>query len=421
MAEFAESPQLNVVLNTWLLLYIHNQEPSAHTLGGLPNDFLTRGAASLLILDHVICDEDGLSTEAAMPWVSTHIFNVLRAEGLLRPERLRLRYSDATLDRLRETGLIRWAEDTMAAELAKITSGAVATIDLELPASLRWLNSVMFTGINLPNALHYDYHESHFSNLSLSAQQLPMQMESAISETLTADDQAVKASRLMAALKIALPDFQLLPPITSMIGRKALYENIRDEKRMMYRYVYGDLAHPEYERFRSSGEFKRRDALIDNKIRFKQADENLEILLRVREATADIRPLAQQKIAAVVNGTLSLEAVEDELERIRFVIDYALKLETKTRDMHILAGAKALLGAGETLASLNHPVAGLNATMSFAEAFHHWRESVESREFGVEVRRQFPLAWIAGVHTREREKAEKRSRKRPNSVKRSGA
>lgn len=143
--------------------------------------------------------------------------------------------------------------------------------------------------------------------------------------------------------------------------------------------------------------------------------------MRVREATADIRALAQQKIAAVVNGTLSLETIEDELERVRFVIEYALRLETKTRDMHILAGAKTLLGAGETLASLYHPAAGLNATMSFAEAFHHWRESVESKEFRAEVRRQFPLAWIAGVHTRERERADKRSRKRSNSAKKSGA
>jgi hypothetical protein len=161
MTRVAETPQLNVVLNTWLLLYIHNEDPSAHTLGGLPNDFLTRGAASLLVFDHVICDEDGLSTEAAMPWVSSHIFNVLRAEGLLRPERLRRHYSDATLTRLRDAGLIRWAEETMATELAKIRTGAIATVDLELPASLRWLNSVMFSGIQLFNTLHYDYHDSH--------------------------------------------------------------------------------------------------------------------------------------------------------------------------------------------------------------------------------------------------------------------
>jgi hypothetical protein len=239
-------------------------------------------------------------------------------------------------------------------------------------------------------------------------------------EALNAEDQALRASRLMAALKIALPDFQLLPPITSTIGRKALYENVRDEKRMMYRYVYGDIEHPEYERFRSSGEFKRRDAFVDNKVRFKEADKNLEVLLRVRNATADIRPLAQQKIAAVVSGTVPLESVEDELERIRFVIEYALKLETKTRDLHILAGAETLLAAGETLAALLHPAAGLHATKSFADAFHLWRESTESEEFRAEVRRQFPLAWIAGVHKREREKVEHRSGRRRQSPKRRG-
>jgi hypothetical protein len=81
--------QLNIVLSTWFLLYINEPSSGVRTFGGLPNDFLTRGAASLLILDHVICDEDGLATESAMPWVSSHIFKALRDENLLRPERLR--------------------------------------------------------------------------------------------------------------------------------------------------------------------------------------------------------------------------------------------------------------------------------------------------------------------------------------------
>jgi len=225
----------------------------------------------------------------------------------------------------------------------------------------------------------------------------------------------------MAALKIALPDFQLLPPITSTVGRKALHDNIRDEKRMMYRYVYGDITHPEYEHFRSSGDFPRRDAFVDNKARFKQADENLEVLLRVRNATAGVRPLAQRKIAAVVNGVVPLESMEGELEQIRFIIEYALKLETKTRDLHILAGAETLLAAGETLAARHHPTAGLQAAKSFADAFHLWRESVESKEFSAEVQRQFPLAWIAGVHKRERERVEKRSGGRRQKAKRGGA
>jgi hypothetical protein len=402
------SSQLNVVLNTWFLLRIHQTSSDVHTLGGLPNDFLTRGAASLLILDRAICDEGGLATEAAMPWVSSHIFKVLRAENLLCPEPLHQKYSGAVAKRLEDTGLLSWARKAMCEELVKIKQGDVADEELRLPSTLRWLNSVMFMGVDLPDTLHYDYQENHFGALSLAAQQLTSSVTPHIVETEIAEDQMVKASRLLAALSIALPDFTLLPPIASETARQALKENIRKESRMMYRYVYGDFPHSDYEQFRSSEEFRRRDSIIDDIQRFREADRNLETIFRVRAKTAAVRPHAQQVIRDVVNGSRSLDEVRSELDTVRSTIEDALDHETKARDLHIVAGAMFLLGAVEAWKGDLGP----HTALAFLEAANMFCEANEVKRRHTELGRKFPLAWIAGLHRRERDKLERKPRSR---------
>ncbi len=399
----SSSPPLNVVLNTWFLLHVHHASFDVQTLGGLPNDFLTRGAASLLIVDQAICDEGGLATEAAMPWVSSHIFKTLHAENLLRPAPLQHNYSSAVFRRLEDTGLLSWARKAMREELGKIKQGDVADEELELPSTLRWLNSVMFMGVDLPDTLHYDYQENHFGALSLAAQQLTNSVAPHIVETEITEDQMTRASRLFAALSIALPDFALLPPIVDKAAQEALKENMRKESRMMYRYVYGDFPHSQYERFRTGEEFRQRDSIIDNAQRFREADKNLEALFRVRSKTAAVRPHAQRVIRNVVNGSCSLEDMRSELETIRSTIEDALEHETKARDLHIIAGATFLLGAVETMTGHFGPFA-LSAALSFAKAAHAFREATEVRRRHEELGREFPLAWIAGLYKREREK-----------------
>ncbi len=417
-----QTPTFNVALNTWLLLYINNVDPAARTFGGLPNDFLVHGAASLLVLDHIICDDDGLSTEAAMPWVSSHIFKALRAENLLRPRRFREGYSNTVLSHLREAGLLEWARHAMRAELARIKEGDVATKDLELPSTLRWLNSVMFTGIDLPNTLHYDYHENHFSNLSLAASGITRTVAPSIKEAVDAEDQAVRATRLFAALSIALPDFQLLPPIIGAPARAALRENITQEKRMMYRYVYGDFSHPEYERFRKGTDFTRRDAIVDSSWRFRQADANMDLLLRIRSRTADVRPHAQRAIAEVVKGARSLEDVANELLMFRTAVEEAIAHESKPQTLRIIAGGRVLLGAIQGLTAIitMHAAGFLEAGREFIEAAHAWREAMVVKKSQETLGRQHPLAWIAVIREQETARSKRsahRDSKRPSKSK----
>ena len=397
------SAPLNIVLNTWFLLQAREEEASTRTFGGLPNDFLTLGASSLFIVDQVICDEDGLATEAAMPWVSSYIFKELQAQKVLRPERLRANYSVAVLSRLNETGLLSWAQEAMRQELLKIDSGNVSDADLTLPSAFRWLNAVMFMGVDLPDTLHYDYQENHFSALSVAAQRLTTVVAPPIGEALVAEDQAERSRRLLAVLRVALPDFALLPPITDQKARAALRENIEREKRQMYRYIYGAMPHWEYERLRKGPGFEERDKIIDSKARFGQAEKNLELLFRVRDKTTKIRPYAQRVIRDVVEGRRPVEDVQRELQTIRSTIEDALKREAKIRGIEVLAGAHALLGAVELVAGHNN-MALLYGSLGFSEAALAFREASETREMRGELGREFPLAWIAGQVDRERKK-----------------
>jgi hypothetical protein len=298
----------------------------------------------------------------------------------------------------------------MRDELARINIGDIATKDLKLPSTLRWLNSVMFSGLDIPGALHYDYQENHFSNLSLSALELTGAVAPPVIVKGLAQDHARKAERLLSALAIVLPDFRLLPPIKGSIGKAALHENIFQEKRTMYRYVYGDLSHAEYERFRSGPSFAERDRLVDSAERFREADRNIEILLRARQRTASVRPFAQQVIAEVVDGTRSLQDVETELATVRSVVEDAIAREKKTQALQVIAGGEVLLGAAETLAVTHEPLAAFPAALSFGHAVHAWQEATHLKGQQTSLGRRFPLAWIAGVHKQEREKAVRKGR-----------
>lgn len=408
------SAPLSLALNTWLLLRARDWDPDTRTVGGLPNDFLTRGAASLLVVDHVVCDEDGLAAEGAMPWVSTTIFKRLCEVNLLRPQPFRRMLSPDVLQRLETAGLFALAREVMHRELGRIERGEVATEALDLPPILRWINSVMFTGIDEPATLLYDYHDAHFANVSLPSQGTLRELGPALRETAAAEEHSRKTERLVAALNIVVPEFSLLPPIATNVGRAALRENLREEKRMMYRYIYGAMPHSAYEQFRSKGDFKERDAVVDSIERFREAERNIDILLRVREATADVRRMAQISIRAVVEGRRELEDVRQQLKWARGFIDEALAREQHVGMLRVLGGAEAVLGLTRVGASLlgseqQQPglgiVAVVEALKPFLDAGKQFEELSRVKELLASIGRRYPLAWLAGVYRRERERA----------------
>lgn len=413
----ALAPPAELVLNTWFLLNLNDRPADGVTLGGLPNDFLGLGAACLLIFDRVICDHGGLVTEAAMPWVSSRIFTALHREGVLAPTLFDALYSESVRATLEESGLIEWARRRAHEELALIDSNNIATDDLSIPPDLRWFNSVMFMGIDLPGALHYDYHENHFSNLRSSWRPDARLTSPLSSASEGASLNLRQTDRMLAALRIAMPEFELLPPLGDRSAREAIRENIREEKRMMYRYVYGALPHEEFEAFRSSDTFAARDRLIDSASRFRAADINLGILFRVRQQTKDLRPHAQRLIRDVALGTRQLNDVTVELNAVRLAIDDALRREAQARDIQVLGGLEATLNVLEVIQAASNPASALlYATKAGTTAKREIDEAKATSAYLEALGRKHPLAWIAGAVRRE-QSATPRARDRASSAK----
>lgn len=405
------TPPLTVALNTWLLLRTCDQGREPRPMGGLPNDFLTKGAATLLLVDHVVCDEEGLASEGVNPWVSTRLFERLREAKLLQPRPYRTMLSADVLEHLDAGGLFALARSLMASELGRIERGEVATEGLTLPPLLRWINSVMFTGIDEPATLHYDYHDAYFANVSLTSQEILRELGPSLRETAVSQEHSRKTARLLEALSILVPDFSLLPRIATTAGRAALRENLREEKRMLFRYIYGGMPREEYERFRRTDDFNRRDAIVDSDERIRQAERNLDVLLRVREQTAEVRRFAQKRIRAVIDGRREIDDVRQELRFARGWIEEALEKERGTRSLRVVGGAEALLGLahlGEVL--LPHQrqeqleLHLFEAVHAFAGvAAERFGERSGMRELLASIGRRFPLAWIAAAHRRERD------------------
>jgi hypothetical protein len=315
------------------------------------------------------------------------------------------------LGNLDAAGLFALARSVMARELGRIERGEVATEGLNLPPILRWINSVMFSGIDEPATLLYDYHDAYFANVSLDSQGVLRKLGPSLRETAVSQERSRETARLLEALSILVPDFSLLPPIATTAGRAALRENIREEKRMLFRYIYGGVFREAYERFRRTDDFKRRDAIVDSNERIRQAELNIDVLLRVREQTADVRRIAQTRIQAVIEGRREIDDVRQELRWARGLIEEALEKERPKRALQVVAGTKALLGLAylgdAILAKLRgeRPEMPLfEAVKSFAEvAAERYGERSGMRELLTSIGRRFPLAWIAAVHRRERD------------------
>jgi len=259
----------------------------------------------------------------------------------------------------------------------------------------------MATGIDLPGCLHYDWQENHFRALTAEASAVTRRIAVPVEEATRAEETSTRTNRFLEALAIVLPAFSLLPPITDPTARAALALNIEAEKRMMYRYIYGGLSHPEYEAFRSGTAFQTRDRLIDSAERFHQAERNLTILLETRELTKEVRPHAQRVILDVVNGTRSIEDVRSELEHVRAIIEAALEAMPTTTSLYVTSSAQFVLGlleGAESLSGHGSPIVAMQSLKALFEALHGVHQAKRTAEFYSFLGRQYPLSWIAAVH-----------------------
>jgi hypothetical protein len=311
MADTERAPQLDLALSAWFMMYLHD-EPRGRP-GGLPNDFLSHGAAALLLFDHLLCDQEAFDSECAFRniWLSSDLLHQLKASDLLRTVDMRASLSPTVLEELRRTGVHDELMTAMERERTRILQDHVRGRDLALLPAVTELNHYLFAKLDLPRCVRYEWQESHFrTSPSAPARRPRTTAAGAPAEALQTEQQLVSS-----LLKLVLPDFHLLPPVPKgSQAAKALKRNVQEERPTLYRWIYGDPEMPQerYQELRRGSVFLEGDRIIDAERR-PIAFQNLELLMNVRERTTDVRSGVQKIFKDVLDGTRQPSDVAKEL------------------------------------------------------------------------------------------------------------
>lgn len=397
----ASKSGLQLVLNTWLTMYLHDGERGRP--GGLPNDFLTHGSAALLLFDSVICDREAFEAEQAFKgiWLSSDLFAALQSEGVLQLADFKREFlTTEFLEHLDREGYKQAALEVMEREAHSIRESKGSLGRLALPSLLTWLNHYMFMGLRLPNHLRYEWQEHHFKPTpDLPRAALPGGVSSVgENDTLAIGKDVEASSRLMKAVGALLPEFQLLPPLPAKgAARQALRQNIRLEKPALYRWIYGDPEIPRerYQEIRRQAAFRRLDARIDEGRR-AVAFQNLDLLLEVRSRTRDLRAGVQTIFRQVADGTKELRDVQAEIAEFTDAVESRLPSTRRIAVDVALAGTGLAVKVAGVVASLaGAATVGVPATaLGFGlGAYGFWSRYTKRRDYKA-LRQDYPLAWL---------------------------
>jgi predicted DNA binding CopG/RHH family protein len=299
-AQLTESPfdrkrPLSLALSTWFISHLRGTPP-----GGLPNDFLRYGAPSLLVFDDLLVDRNAFESEMTFAdrWISSYVFKLLDAEGLLRKSDMPTAIPEQALALLAPR-----ANYLIDEELTRLASRTEESV--RIPAELLAANRALFDELRLPNALRYDWHEAHMKERA-----------AVLSSSATASTTADREPDVLPILTAILPKFELIPRLTPQ-QTALMRQNLRDEQHALYRWMYGADTRENYQDFRRTSTFAARDQMIDSDARRRITEENFARLQRVRENSRDLRAGVQEVMIDVITGERTIRDVRTELNQFR--------------------------------------------------------------------------------------------------------
>lgn len=297
---------LELFVSTWHVAPLHGGQSE-----GLPTDLLSRHSALFYLVDHVVCDASGLAGELKWydhGWLSARVFSWLKEYGLLKVVNLNespylpqdfwvdLAQSDAgrAVQQRMQT-----LTDTIKGGDAEARKRAVKAVD---PMVLE-LNQAIFMNLNTPDHwLPYYQTESHLQvkrSQRMTFSDMPHLSKS------SARIKARRRARLLDVVEKCLPDPMLLPPIAGDV-KGANTRNMHDESEHLYRVIYGDLSHGNFEDLRRSKAFAKRDEKVDGPEREAIAWQNFCHLLYVRDQTRDLRAHLQALVIQIADRQIPL-------------------------------------------------------------------------------------------------------------------
>lgn len=383
------SPSLDIVLSTWFFMYLREDRPC-----GLPNDFLTHASPLLLVVDKVICDQDALDYEERWRgrWLSADLIGGLKDAEILKPINMREYIPQESFNHIRNHGPAHAALSTMESELAATNNSERNPRNLKFPPVLNEINHYMFQHLNVPNTWRYYWREHHFkTSPSVITQPQRTTLEGSEGKEPTRDVQ-----QIISVVKTLLPEFVLLPPISKgSRAAAALQQVIAKEKLPLYRWFYGDpeISGDRYFEIRKGGDYAKLDKVIDNKQRQKIGWDNLRTLLKIRDATKDVRSGVQKIIFDVSAGWRTIEDVQDELDlHMQELLHYLPDRRSISADAR-QAKTSVLVSLFENLVTLAAQ-SSLPIPAGLAMAARDWlKKKTEEKEHS-ELRQRYPLAFF---------------------------
>jgi hypothetical protein len=372
------------MLNSWFMGYVLGRTPE-----GIPNDFLSRGAESLLVFDSVIVDRHALDSEleVADQWTTSAIFREMQRAGLFDVREF-------------EADVIGLAEPYRADATWVATDRAQRLADrkrapMSIPPELLSLNHFIFTQLAGAATLRYDYHAAHLrlgDRIREYAQRLPAPPPGE-------EDLRVAADAVTPVLRILLPPIDLVPPLSEQ-QREVMRANVRDERRQVTRLLLGDPAVTidVYRDERMGGAFAASDSLIDTPERRFEAMRRFERLMLLRERTRDARRDAQRILASVMRNERTLEDVLREAAAVRAEIEAHLDRAWRPTTSAVVQDSGLFLRVLTAIVALANPAVG--AVTAGIELVRAWRASAENdlrREYERELRRRAPFYWISRI------------------------
>jgi hypothetical protein len=304
---------MELYVNTWHVAPLHGGAPE-----GLPTDLLTTHSALFYLVDHVVVDRSGLEGEKkwlSHGWLSAKVFHWLETAGILRVvnlndppflselfwKKLALHPRGLEVQRIMQRqahDIVFGDEETKQAALKRINTSILS------------LNQDIFLNLNVPDTwLPYYQTEAH-----LKANRWRTKDQIDLPEPVADDvkQRRNKRATLLQLVENYLPDPYLLPPVPSKLKRY-LNDNMDREKETLFRVIYGDYPHENFQDFRTDKDFTTNDNLVDNEIREGIARYNFYNLVRIRYMTRDIRYALQDLIIRISDSELSLDAAIDQL------------------------------------------------------------------------------------------------------------
>jgi len=312
-----------MVLPTWFPTRLCGLRP-----GGLPQDFLIHGAPNLLLYDQIACDPDSLAAELEFEdrFLSAAIYGTLRNCRILQPlnaEEIPRFLSLDSMPPARANG-VRAITTLMQAQLQELdgTLNGVSRrarsphqlIRLSPQISLFDTEMLIEFSSTLKGVTPYIQGRGK-DNIWPSSHRIPPGFT-------TGGHSRLLTEKLLN--RLAGRPIKLLPEIQDDAARVALKMNMELERPAMLRWLLGDhsLSIENFHDWRFSDERIRiADAVIDRG-RVNEAQRNLEIILRARDHTSDVRREVQQHIDLILKAENLTKALDRLLDKeIREIAD----------------------------------------------------------------------------------------------------